>query len=258
MGANQSTDEKRYLFRNKIGEGSEGEVSKFLDTFLGRDVAIKKVPLSKKKQEAEILKVLNSANSSFFPRFYEIYHKKNTAHIVMEYIEGKELYDLIVERKGLDETVAKNYFLQLLEALRIIQKNNIIHRDLKPENMIVQGDKLKVVDWGYSVVWNPDDEYPGSGTASYVAPEVLEVPSTIHYANDIWSLGMVLYTMLTGTLPFDCTSTQKVFNRIMNFEIEVDHPKISLMAQNLLKKIFVPLEKRPTCEDILRHPWCRS
>merc|ERR1719433_1595447 len=122
----------------------------------------------------------------------------------MECLEGGELFDRVIERKRFSENDASDAVRQMLLALNYLHSAGIVHRDLKLENFLYDkkgGDHLKLIDFGFSKVWDPNVKmHLSCGTLSYVAPEVLEK----NYGSqcDLWSLGVICYILLSGQMPF--------------------------------------------------------
>ena len=126
--------------------------------------------------------------------------------LIMEYLEGGELYDYIVASKRLSEQEAFKFFIQIISAVEYLHKLNIVHRDLKPENLLLDKDKkmLKLVDFGLGRFYNNDSKIETAcGSPCYAPPEMLSRKKYEPTKADIWSLGIVLFAMLAGYLPFD-------------------------------------------------------
>jgi calcium-dependent protein kinase len=134
----------------------------------------------------------------------------------MEFIDGVPLFDKIINQEDqlFGEKQASEYMKQLFEAINHCHANGIIHRDIKPENiMLIKNDQIKLIDFGLSKIKSNDQKLQEKvGTPYYMAPEVLE--SNYNEKADIWSLGVILYVLVSGYLPFQHQDTSKVFKRI--------------------------------------------
>ncbi|KAJ1514667.1 Protein kinase [Coelomomyces lativittatus] len=177
--------------------------------------------------------------------------------IVMEYAEKGELFDYIVQKKNLSEREARELFQQILDAIEYCHEHCIIHRDLKPENLLLDKDmKIKLVDFGFG---NTFDGYrmldTFCGSPFYAAPEMIK---GIRYSgpdSDIWSLGVILYAMLCGKLPFDAQDLRKLYEKIAVGVFKCPS-FLSADAVDLLHTMIrVDPQQRASIDQIKRHPW---
>ena len=248
----------RYSYVGPLGKGSTSTVGKYYDQQMKMHVAVKKVtfssPSKARYQESESLALLNGKHPAFL-EFYRSYQTGNGIHIVMEVVKGVELYDRLLTGP-LSEKEAGKYFYQLVSAMRIAHEEGIIHRDLKPEHVYLCENSLKIVDWGYSVLLNGEETYSNScGSPHYASPEILEEIPVVCTGNDVWSLGVILFTMLTGRFLVYADLPHDLLNKIRGLKFNLDQAKIPTGPMNLLKKILVPLSQRITCKEILEDPW---
>lgn len=145
-------------------------------------------------------------------RYYETYDEAKFIYLVMELCNGGELFHKIEKEDHINESSAADIMYKLLMALQHVHSSGIIHRDIKPENIMFGADtEVKFIDFGFAVIQDKR-ELDVAGTPYYIAPEVL----TGVYGKecDIWSLGVVLYQMLTGLMPFDGNTAAEVFGKI--------------------------------------------
>lgn len=234
--------------------------------------------------ETNILKKLNHKN---IVQIYETFETFDYLLIIMEYISCGDLISYVRKRSKLPEIIAKYIFKQLIEGIEYIHSNNIVHRDIKLDNILIDiNSNIKICDFGVSKV--VDDKnliYDKCGTPSYIAPEILNNNGYEPFPVDIWSAGVVLYTMLTGTLPFkannikdlhkliikgkylsiedynkNCLSSFSCYSSLNNNNtIYKNSIKISNDAENLIKLMLeVDPKKRITISQILNHPWVKS
>lgn len=191
-------------------------------------------------------------------------------YIVLELMEGGELFDRVVGNKRLREATCKLYFYQMLLAVQYLHENGIIHRDLKPENVLLSSQKedclIKITDFGQSKILGETSLMRTlCGTPTYLAPEVLNSLGTAGYnrAVDCWSLGVILFICLSGYPPFSEHKSQvslkdQITSGKYNF-IPGVWAEVSEKALDLVKKLLIVDPKaRFTTEEALRHPWLQD
>ena len=259
-----TTKIKFYKYGRLLGKGAFGKVNLCLHVLTGRLVAIKSINKEKiindrQKQkirlETKIMKRLSKSNN--IVKIFETYETKKHICIVMEYICAGDLLNYIKKRNKLQEPVAKFIFKQIILALKFIHENNIVHRDIKLDNILIDLDNnIKICDFGVSKIINKGDiMLEQCGTPAYIAPEILLNKGYEGFGVDVWSAGVVLYAMLSGTVPFKGNDIKELHNLITTG----NYPKIkdiSKEASHLISSIFeVDPTKRITTEDILNHPW---
>ncbi|MFR6222473.1 MAG: protein kinase domain-containing protein, partial [Anaerococcus sp.] len=214
---------KRYEILEKIGTGGMGNVYKAHDRRLDRIVAIKILKLEynddsnfirKFKRESLAAASISHPNIvSIFDVGSETIDDDVVHYIVMEYIDGKTLKELINEDGKLPEKRALNYALQIAEALKMAHSKHIVHRDIKSQNiMVTKDDRVKVTDFGIARVADNTTVTATNavmGSVHYFSPEQAR-GAKVDNRSDIYSMGIVLYEMLTGTLPFDADNPVSV------------------------------------------------
>ena len=263
-GIYPSTKIKFYKYGRLLGKGAFGKVNLSLHVLTGRLVAIKSInkskiiserQKSKIKIETSIMKTLSSSNH--IVKLYETYETEKHICIVMEYICAGDLLSYIRKRSKLTEPIAKYIFKQIILAIQYIHNNNIVHRDIKLDNILIDLDnKIKICDFGVSKRINSNDIiFEQCGTPTYIAPEILKNKGYEGFKVDIWSSGVVLYAMLSGTVPFKGNNINDLNNVIMKGDYN-NINDISNEANHLLKCILeVDPKKRISINDILSHPW---
>lgn len=212
---------KDYQVLNLLGKGGFGEVKKVIHRLTGDIRAMKIIKrdsvdetyLNNLNNEIKILKILDHPN---IVNLYEIYQDNKNIYLITEYLEGGELFDLILKTKHFNENIAAKIMKQVLSAVAYCHNKNIVHRDLKPENLLLcQKDsfEIKVIDFGLSRTFVPDKNmYSKMGTPFYIAPEVLK--KKYNEKCDIWSCGVILYILLSGNPPFNGKNDQAIFDSI--------------------------------------------
>lgn len=234
----------RYEILEKIGTGGMGDVYKAHDRKLDRVVAIKVLKREFNDDNNFIRKFKReslAAASISHPNIVSIYDVGSeesefdkTHYIVMEYIDGKTLKEVINEEGRLTEKRALNYCVQIAEALKVAHSKNIVHRDIKAQNiMITKDDRVKVTDFGIARVADNSTVTATNaimGSVHYFSPEQAR-GAKVDNRSDIYSLGIVLYEMLTGKLPFDAENPVSV----ALMQVQSNMPKPSDLNKNVSK-----------------------
>ena len=252
-----------YTINSTLGKGTFSTVKLATNKRTNEKIAIKILEKNKIKttrdfnrinREINIAKNINHLN---IVQFLEIKEDSDKYYILMEYCENGELFDLILSKKKLSEDEAAYYFYQLVNGLEYIHMNNIIHRDLKPENLLLtKNNILKIIDFGLSN-YNPEDNLLTTpcGSPCYASPEMVSGKKYNGITNDVWSIGIILYAMIYGYLPFENENgnNELLFRRIR--ECKIDYPQNNcVMALDLLKKILVrDFNERITINEIKNH-----
>lgn len=226
---------------------------------VNRGEVVKEHMESQLKREIAIMKMLKHSNIVFLR---EVLQTSRNIYIVLELVTGGELFDRIVQAKRFDEETARRFFQQLIIGVEFCHLHGIAHRDLKPENLLLQGDVLKISDFGLSSLTTADLRgallTTTCGTPNYVAPEVLAEKGYDGMKADIWSCGVILYVMLTGSLPFDDPSLNGLFIKIEKGEFRV--PKyLSADSIDLIRKMMTTNpSKRLTVAKIRQSGWFKK
>jgi serine/threonine protein kinase len=240
-----------YKITEKLGEGGMGEVYLAEDTKLKRQVAIKFLPehLTKNKEnverferEAEAAAALNHPN---IVTIYEIAEEDDQTFIVMEYVDGVSLRTKVDDKNVTVEEVL-HLIEQICEGLTKAHQADIVHRDIKPENILIDNDgRVKILDFGLAKlkgVSKLTKETSTLGTIHYMSPEQLQGKEVDH-RSDIWSLGVVLYEMLTGEVPFKGEYEPAVMYAVLNEVHEPIKGDRTGMSRQLERIINISLEK---------------
>ena len=175
----------------------------------------------------------------------------------MEYISGGELFQYINNKRRLVEREAIKFFQQLIAGLEYIHTNKISHRDLKPENLLLDDLKtIKIVDFGLSNIIEVGELLrTPCGSPCYAAPEMICGKRYSGLISDVWSVGIILFVMLCGFLPFDEDNNNLLYKKIINGHFEVPF-YVSDKAKDLIKRLLtVDPNKRITIKQIKEHSW---
>ena len=262
---------KKYEFVSILGSGSFGKVRLYRDRKCkGMKYAIKTLVkdgvtrnvLDCLISEVAILRSLDHPNVD---KYYETFEDDYYVHIVMEYLQGDDLYKLLVQQeKELKEKNVCDITRQLLKALSFIHKKNIVHRDIKPENILF-GQKddystLKLIDFGLATTTKIKKGKNAVGSPYYMAPEIIK--GQYSCKTDMWSVGVILHLMLTGSFPFKGDregDENDLFYQILNTPFDpkkIEAAPFSEESKDMVKKLLVKDQsKRLSAEEALEHPW---
>ena len=253
-----------YLLFDQIGMGSFSKVTKAIHLITEQIVAVKilekekiedEIDVERIIREIEILKAIMHPNIA---QMYETYSTVHNIYLMMEYIEGGDLFDYITNNSFLPEPIACNIYRQIISVLEYLNQMGISHRDIKPENILLDKEhkNIKFIDFGLSNYCKDKELLQSScGSPCYASPEMLSGKPYRGVTTDLWSSGIVLYSMLVGSLPFDDQEIQKLYEQIKLGKFYLPST-LSLEAIDLLKKLLeVNPKKRITLKQIKEHPW---
>ncbi|XP_039594911.1 serine/threonine-protein kinase MARK1 isoform X4 [Polypterus senegalus] len=261
-----TTDEQphigNYRLLKTIGKGNFAKVKLAKHVLTGREVAVKIIdktqlnPTSLQKlfREVRIMKILNHPN---IVKLFEVIETEKTLYLVMEYASGGEVFDYLVAHGRMKEKEARAKFRQIVSAVQYCHQKRIVHRDLKAENLLLDADmNIKIADFGFSnefTIGNKLDTFCGS--PPYAAPELFQGKKYDGPEVDVWSLGVILYTLVSGSLPFDGQNLKELRERVLRGKYRIPF-YMSTDCENLLKKLLVlnPV-KRGSLEQIMKDRW---
>jgi len=253
-----------YILFEQIGKGTFSKVTQAIHILTEQIVAVKILEKEKIEDDIDVeriireIEILNNINHPNIAQMYEIYSTVHNIYLMMEYVEGGDLFDYIYTNKFLPEPKACYLFRQLIGVIEYLNEMGITHRDIKPENILLDKDKenIKVIDFGLSNYCTDKNLLHSScGSPCYASPEMLSGKPYIGISTDLWSSGIVLYSMLVGSLPFDEQELHKLYEQIKVGKFYLPST-LSLEAMDLLKKLLmVDPNKRIGLNEIKNHPW---
>ncbi|MBN3315798.1 NUAK1 kinase, partial [Atractosteus spatula] len=259
----------RYELLETLGRGTYGKVKKAIERDSGREVAIKSIRKEKIKDEQDMvhirreIEIMSSLRHPHIISVYEVFENKDKIVIVMEYASKGELYDYISERRRLSERETRHFFRQIVSAVHYCHKNGVVHRDLKLENVLLDENGNIKVSRLSSVALGRADRLLQTfcGSPLYASPEIVNGRPYRGPEVDSWALGVLLYTLVYGTMPFDGGDHKNLIRQISNGEYR--EPTQSSDARGLIRwMLMVNPERRATVEDIANHWWvnwgCKS
>eukprot|EP00605_Chrysophyceae_sp_TOSAG23-4_P002825 GSChrysophyteH1.ASY1.ANO1.3110.1 assembled CDS len=277
-----------YRFEKKIGEGAFSNVYKasqlnkqgqvvmrnFSDDpdnpnwrpmrYAIKEIDLKNLSLQQLQNVEKEVQILSQLNHPDIVRMHALYLCSETQNparlfLVLEYLQGGELLRAVCQRKRYTEDDARQLMLQILEGIRYIHSRGVIHRDIKPENLILNKKNLdsniKIVDFGFATLTDEQDKLNFlCGTQGYMAPEVL-LDRNYTTKCDMWAVGVVMYILLSGTMPFAINDNKSVLNGAYSFPAS-RWANVSDSAKNLIGNLLtVDPSARLNAEGALQHPW---
>ncbi|CAM0145050.1 unnamed protein product [Urochloa decumbens] len=259
----------KYELGRTIGEGTFAKVRIAKNMETGEHVAIKiidKAKVQKHKLVEQIRREICTMKLIQHPnvvRLYEVMGSKTRIYIILEFIMGGELHDIVATSGRLKEDEARRYFQQLINAVDYCHSRGVYHRDLKLENLLLDiNGNLKISDFGLSAisdqVKNDGLLHTTCGTPNYVAPEVIDDKGYDGALADLWSCGVILFVLLAGYLPFEDDNIASLYKKIS--EAQFTCPSwLSAGAKRLITKILDPNPStRIKVPQVLKDPWFKK
>lgn len=269
---NSSRGEKKRLLHvgsyevgKTLGNGSFGKVKLGTNVFTKEKVAIKFFnhrkfatlqQIENTKREIEIMKLLSHPN---IVKLIDVIENKEecTTYLIAEYVSGGELFDYIVANGVVKEKQARHFLRQIISAVEFCHANLIVHRDLKPENLLLDANgNIKISDFGLSNMIEPGkllDSFCGSPL--YAAPEILLAERYNGPPIDVWSIGVILFALLCGHLPWNGESQAEISHNSIK-GIYDDPTEISEEGRDIIRKMLNPNPReRISIAEIRKHPW---
>ncbi|XP_062484460.1 maternal embryonic leucine zipper kinase isoform X3 [Pezoporus occidentalis] len=254
---------KYYELHETIGTGGFAKVKLGRHLLTGEKVAIKIMDklalgddLPRVKTEIDAMKNLSHQHIC---QLYHVIETSKKIFMVLEYCPGGELFDYIISKDHLSEEEARVFFRQIVSAIAYVHSQGYAHRDLKPENLLIDEEhNLKLIDFGLCAKPKGGLDYHLNtccGSPAYAAPELIQGKAYIGSEADIWSMGVLLYALLCGYLPFDDDNVMAVYRKIMRGKYSIPKwlsPSSTLLLNQMLQ---VDPKKRITVKHLLNHPW---
>uniref|UniRef100_A0A674B4D7 non-specific serine/threonine protein kinase n=1 Tax=Salmo trutta TaxID=8032 RepID=A0A674B4D7_SALTR len=244
-----------YRLLKTIGKGNFAKVKLARHILTGREVRHQQT--QQLFREVRIMKILNHPN---IVKLFEVIETEKTLYLVMEYASGGEVFDYLVAHGRMKEKEARAKFRQIVSAVQYCHQKHIVHRDLKAENLLLDADmNIKIADFGFSnefVMGSKLDTFCGS--PPYAAPELFQGKKYDGPEVDVWSLGVILYTLVSGSLPFDGQNLKELRERVLRGKYRIPF-YMSTDCENLLKRFLVlNPAKRGTLEQIMKDRWINA
>ncbi|KAJ2939647.1 hypothetical protein O0L34_g14366 [Tuta absoluta] len=256
---------QRFDIVRKLGQGTYGKVQLGINKKTGQEVAIKTIKKCKIESEADLVRIrrevqiMSSVRHPNIVHIYEVFENSEKMILVMEYCSGGELYDYLSQKKVMEEEEARRLFRQIATAVYYCHIHKICHRDLKLENVLLDDTgSAKIADFGLSNVFKETSLLSTfCGSPLYASPEIVKGTPYIGPEVDCWSLGVLLYTLVYGAMPFDGSNFKRLVRQISNGDYY--EPKNPSTASPLIRDMLtVDPVKRADIAYICDHPWVNT
>uniref|UniRef100_A0A8B9KNP5 non-specific serine/threonine protein kinase n=1 Tax=Astyanax mexicanus TaxID=7994 RepID=A0A8B9KNP5_ASTMX len=243
-----------YRLLKTIGKGNFAKVKLARHVLTGKEHQFLSLLFPQLFREVRIMKLLNHPN---IVKLFEVIETEKTLYLVMEYASGGEVFDYLVAHGRMKEKEARAKFRQIVSAVQYCHQKCIVHRDLKAENLLLDADmNIKIADFGFSnefTLGNKLDTFCGS--PPYAAPELFQGKKYDGPEVDVWSLGVILYTLVSGSLPFDGQNLKELRERVLRGKYRIPF-YMSTDCENLLKKFLIlNPTKRGSLEQVMKDRW---
>lgn len=195
-------------------------------------------------------------------RFFEVVETSTRYYIITEYLSGGQLFERFSKSPVVNEKIAAKYMFDVIIALNFCHKNGLTNKDIKPENLLFEFDApdahLKLVDYGFSLLKNFSTGAKGPvGSVVYMPPEKFK--GEVSEKSDVWSVGVILFIILSGRVPFQGKTDAETMQKILNKPLSMNSKSwetVSEEAKDLVSKMLSKdPESRPTAEEIIMDPW---
>uniref|UniRef100_A0AAQ5XUI4 non-specific serine/threonine protein kinase n=1 Tax=Amphiprion ocellaris TaxID=80972 RepID=A0AAQ5XUI4_AMPOC len=251
-----------YDIERTLGKGNFAVVKLARHRITKTEVAIKiidktqldAVNLEKIYREVQIMKMLDHPH---IIKLYQVMETKNMLYLVTEYAKNGEIFDYLAKHGRLSELEARRKFWQILSAVEYCHNRNIVHRDLKAENLLLDGHmNIKIADFGFGNFFQPGEPLATwCGSPPYAAPEVFEGQQYEGPQLDIWSMGVVLYVLVCGALPFDGPTLPVLRQRVLEGRFRIPYFMTEDCEHLIRRMLVLDPSKRLSVAQIKEHKW---
>ncbi|XP_027540810.1 myosin light chain kinase 3 [Neopelma chrysocephalum] len=252
-----------------LGGGRFGQVHKCTEISTGLNLAAKIIKVKGAKEKEEVkneINIMNQLNHVNLIQLYDAFEAKNSVTLIMEYLDGGELFDRITdENYHLTELDAILFTKQICEGVHYLHQHYILHLDLKPENILCvnhTGNQIKIIDFGLARRYKPCEKLKVNfGTPEFLAPEVVNY-DFVSFPTDMWSVGVITYMLLSGLSPFlgetDAETMNYVLNCTWDFDAEA-FEQLSEEAKDFISRLLVKEKScRMSATQCLKHEWLNN
>ncbi|XP_010159695.1 PREDICTED: myosin light chain kinase 3 [Eurypyga helias] len=252
-----------------LGGGRFGQVHKCTEISTGLNLAAKIIKVKGAKEREEVkneINIMNQLNHVNLIQLYDAFEAKNNITLIMEYLDGGELFDRITdENYSLTELDAILFTKQICEGVHYLHQHYILHLDLKPENILCvshTGNQIKIIDFGLARRYKPREKLKVNfGTPEFLAPEVVNY-DFVSFPTDMWSVGVITYMLLSGLSPFLGETDAETMNYVVNCSWDFDaeaFEQLSEEAKDFISRLLVKEKScRMSATQCLRHEWLNN
>lgn len=253
-----------FVLGKTLGEGTTGKVKVAFHKETGFKVAVKIIRKDllmskpavrvKVQREVVVMKLLNHHNVM---KLYDVYETSKNLFLIMELVEGGELFDYIVKRRTISRSETRRIFREIIAGVDYMHEHGVAHRDLKPENIMLDHQKhVKIVDMGMSAVMRDGELLATScGSPHYASPQVVSGEKYDGREADIWSCGVILFALMTSNLPFDDDNIRVLLQKVRRGVFKMPSFLADDVRDLISRMIVVDPHKRITMAGIKAHPW---
>ncbi|KAJ3261694.1 hypothetical protein HK103_004645 [Boothiomyces macroporosus] len=261
-----------YVLGKTLGVGSTGRVKLAVHMETNQKVAIKiiskdnpetpgkKNPARNYNYEANSAVREELINSPNVLQIYDVYETSRELYLVLEHVEGGELFDYLVKKGRLSESEAVQFFQQIIFGVEYCHRHLICHRDLKPENLLLDKEyNVKVADFGMAnMIVQSKMLETSCGSPHYASPEIIRGEKYDGRTSDVWSCGIILFALVTGNLPFDDSNIRRLLTKVKTGVYHIPE-HVSPAARDLIKKMLtVEPASRITLQEVMKHEFFLS
>uniref|UniRef100_A0A8C6YP18 Myosin light chain kinase 3 n=1 Tax=Nothoprocta perdicaria TaxID=30464 RepID=A0A8C6YP18_NOTPE len=252
-----------------LGGGRFGQVHKCTEISTGLNLAAKIIKVKGAKEKEEVkneINIMNQLNHVNLIQLYDAFEGKNNVTLIMEYLDGGELFDRITdENYNLTELDAILFTKQICEGVHYLHQHYILHLDLKPENILCvnhTGNQIKIIDFGLARRYKPREKLKVNfGTPEFLAPEVVNY-DFVSFPTDMWSVGVITYMLLSGLSPFLGETDAETMNYVVNCSWDFDaeaFEQLSEEAKDFISRLLVKEKScRMSATQCLKHEWLNN
>ncbi|XP_053934618.1 myosin light chain kinase 3 isoform X2 [Cuculus canorus] len=252
-----------------LGGGRFGQVHKCTEISTGLSLAAKIIKVKGAKEREEVkneINIMNQLNHVNLIQLYDAFETKNNITLIMEYLDGGELFDRITdENYNLTELDAILFTKQICEGVHYLHQHYILHLDLKPENILCvnrSGNQIKIIDFGLARRYKPREKLKVNfGTPEFLAPEVVNY-DFVSFPTDMWSVGVITYMLLSGLSPFLGETDAETMNYVVNCNWDFDaeaFEQLSEEAKDFISRLLVKEKScRMSATQCLKHEWLNN
>lgn len=258
---------RNYSLDKKLGEGAFGCVYKAIRLDTQTVFAVKVIPKCLLKEERDQVSLQREIDSMAYLQhenivgLHDFFADEKHFYLVIDYCAGGSLMDLLCSGTKLTEKQVANIFFQIVSGIAYCHDRSVVHRDLKPQNILVTTfPNIKISDFGLcGYILDETKMKTFCGSPCYTAPECLNRVQYDGKCADVWSLGVILFEMITGEHPWNVANTTKMIQQISKAQFSIPKTcRITPACDDLIKTIIkVKPSDRPTCEKIINHPWMK-